>query len=69
MHLLGIKSKTLSADGFFDVCDDYNSGIGEGISIRDCSPSRNHDRASTNEKCSCSAEMFRLGDAKDSKYS
>ena len=42
MHLLGIDSKTLSATEFYDQCDLYNRGKDKGITIADCSPSRNY---------------------------
>lgn len=64
MHLLGIKSKTMSADQFYDKCMDYNNGVGTGIKIEDCTPSRNHSRTTINEKSSCCGEMFHLEDAK-----
>lgn len=64
MHLLGIKSKTLSADEFYDRCNNYNNGSGEGITISDCTPSRNHNRTTINEKVSCCADMLRFSDAK-----
>ena len=41
MHLLGIDSKTMSATEFYEKCDLYNKGIGTGITIGDCTPSRN----------------------------
>ena len=34
MHLLGIDSQTLTATEFYDKCDRYNKGEGEGIAIR-----------------------------------
>lgn len=64
MHLLGIKSKTLSAEQFYDKCNDYNNGIGTGIAIEDCTPSRNHSRMTINQKCSCCSDMLRLQDAR-----
>lgn len=64
MHLLGIHSKTLSAEEFYVRCDEYNQGIGEGIMIADCTPSRNHNRKTINEKCSCCAAMLHIEDAK-----
>ena len=64
MHLLGIDSETLTATEFYDKCDLYNKGEGEGISLTDCSPSRNHNRTTINEKCSCCADMLRIQDAK-----
>ena len=64
MHLLGIDSKTLRADEFYDRCDEYNNGIGTGILISDCHPSRNHNRTTINEKSSCCADMLRIKDAK-----
>ncbi|MBO5486633.1 MAG: hypothetical protein J5988_06865 [Eubacterium sp.] len=64
MHLLGIDSKTLSADEFYDKCDAYNNGKGEGITLLDCQPSRNHNRTTINEKTSCCADMLRIQDAK-----
>ena len=50
MHLLGIDSKTLSATEFFDKCDLFNNGEGHGITVADCTPSRNHNRTTINEK-------------------
>ena len=50
MHLLGIDSKTLSATEFYDKCDMHNQGMGDGIKIADCTPSRNHNRTTINEK-------------------
>ena len=64
MHLLGIASKTLSATEFYDKCDAFNKGLGSGITISDCTPSRNHSRTTVNEKCSCCADMLRIQDAK-----
>ncbi len=64
MHLLGIDSKTLSADGFYEKCQLYNKNKTMGISILDCQPSRNHTRISISEKTSCCAQILRLEDAK-----
>ncbi|MDO4651086.1 MAG: PBECR4 domain-containing protein [Eubacteriales bacterium] len=65
MHLLGIKSKTYRADAFFDAClSGYSNEENGGITINDCTPSRNHSRTTINEKCSCSEEMFRLKEAR-----
>lgn len=64
MHLLGIDSKTMNATEFYDKCDLYNRGEGEGISIEDCTPSRNHNRTTINEKSSCCAAMLHIQDAK-----
>ena len=64
MHLLGIRSKTLTAAEFYDRCNDYNNGNGEGITIKECTPSRNHSRTTINEKASCCAEILRLENAK-----
>ena len=64
MHLLGIDSKALSATAFYDKCDAFNNGIGDGITISDCTPSRNHSRTTVNEKSSCCADMLRIQDAK-----
>ena len=64
MHLLGIDSKTLSATAFYDKCDACNKGNGNGITISDCTPSRNHSRTTVNEKSSCCADMLRIQDAK-----
>lgn len=64
MHLLGIVSKTLSATEFYDKCDVYNRGRGDGIKISDCTPSRNHNRTTVNEKSSCCADVLRIQDAK-----
>lgn len=60
-----IHSKlTLSATEFYDQCDLYNRGKDKGITIADCSPSRNHSRTTLNEKSSCCADMLRIQDAK-----
>lgn len=64
MHLLGIDSTTLSATEFFEKCDLYNRGQGEGIEMTDCTPSRNHNRTTINEKCSCCADMLNIKNAK-----
>ena len=64
MHLLGIKSNTLNANEFFDACDTFNKTSKNGITISDCSPSRNHNRTTINEKCSCCADILRLQDAR-----
>ena len=64
MHLLGIDSKTWSATEFYDKCDMYNKGVGKGIIIADCTPSRNHNRTTISEKCSCCADMLRIHNAK-----
>lgn len=64
MHLLGIKSKTLNATEFYNRCIAYNEGIDEGIVISDCTPSRDHNRTTVNEKSSCCAELLRIQDAK-----
>lgn len=64
MHLLGINSKRMSADDFYEECDKYNRGEGEGISVFDCIPAYNHSRTTINEKCSCCADMLRIQDAK-----
>lgn len=64
MHLLGIDSKTLNATEFYDECDKYNRGEGDGITLADCTPSRNHSRTTVNEKSSCCAPILRIQDAK-----
>lgn len=64
MHLLGIDSKTMSATDFYDSCINFVHGKGEGITISDCTPSRNHNRTTINEKSSCCAEMLRIQEAK-----
>ena len=64
MHLLGIDSKTLDATQFYDKCDLYNKGVGKGITLMDCTPSRNHNRTTINEKSSCCADILRIQDAK-----
>lgn len=63
MHLLGIDSKTMDATEFYEKCDLYNRGEGEGITIADCTPSRNHNRTTINEKCSCCADILYIQDA------
>ncbi len=52
MHLLGIKSKTLNATEFYNGCIEFIEGKGEGILISDCTPSRDHNRTTVNEKFS-----------------
>lgn len=64
MHLLGIDSKSLSANEFYDKCEEYNNGSGTGITISDCTPSRKHSRTTINEKSSCCVDMFKIQDAK-----
>ncbi|MBQ3543975.1 MAG: hypothetical protein IJA34_03135 [Lachnospiraceae bacterium] len=64
MHLFGIDSKTLNANEFYNRCKRYNEGKGDGITIQDCSPSRNHSRSTVNEKSSCCADILKLKDAK-----
>lgn len=64
MHLLGISSPNMSATEFYNKCEAYNSGMGEGITIEDCKPSRNHSRTTMNEKCSCCADVLKIQDAK-----
>lgn len=64
MHLLGIDSRTLSATEFYDKCDLYNKGEGDGITIADCMPSRNHNRTTINEKSSCCADVLQIQNAK-----
>lgn len=64
MHLLGIKSATLTADEFFEKCAAHNIDEKIELKIQDCTPSRNHNRATINEKCSCCADILRIEDAK-----
>lgn len=64
MHLLGIDSTSFSATEFYEKCDLYNKGEGDGITIADCTPSRNHSRTTINEKSSCCADMLQIQDAK-----
>lgn len=64
MHLLGIDSKTLNATEFYDRCDCYNKGEGNGITMTDCTPSRNHNRTTINEKSSCCRALMHIQDAK-----
>ena len=64
MHLLGIDSKTLSATEFYDICYMYNNSKSGGLTISDCTPSRNHSRTTVNEKSSCCADMLRIQEAK-----
>ena len=64
MHLLGIDCKTMSATEFYEKCDLHNKGEGDGISIVDCTPSRNHNRTTINEKSSCCADILHIQDAK-----
>lgn len=64
MHLLGIESKNMSATEFYEKCNLYIQGVGDGITIADCTPSRNHNRTTINEKCSCCADVLRIQDAK-----
>ena len=64
MHLLGIHSRTMSATEFFNRCSLYNRGDGMGLTIKDCTPSRDHKRRAVNEKSSCCAELLRIQDAR-----
>lgn len=73
MHLLGIKSRNYTAEEFFDKCDGYNqlkqnakitAEQNIGITIKDCSPSRNHSRTTINEKASICSEMLQIHNAK-----
>ena len=64
MHLLGIDSATMSATEFYDRCDAYNKGTGDGITIEDCTPSRNHNRTTINVKSSCCADILHIQDAR-----
>ena len=64
MHLLGIDSVNMTATEFYEKCDLYNKGVGEGITISDCTPSRNHNRTTINEKASCCAEILHIQNAK-----
>lgn len=64
MHLLGIDSKTMNATEFYEKCDLYNKGENDGITINDCTPSRNHNRTTINEKSSCCADLLRIQEAK-----
>ena len=64
MHLLGIDSVNMNATEFYDKCDLYNKGTGDGIAIADCTPSRNHSRSTINEKCSCCADILHIQNAK-----
>jgi len=64
MHLLGIDSATMNATEFYDRCDAYNKGTGDGIKITDCTPSRNHSRTTINEKSSCCADILHIQDAR-----
>ena len=64
MHLLGIDSRTLSANEFFNRCAAHNQGERVKLKITDCTPSRNHSRNTINKKCSCCAALLRIQDAK-----
>lgn len=64
MHLLGIKSNTLSATAFLERCISHNRGEDIHLTRKDCTPSRNHNRTTINEKSSCCAQMLRIQDAK-----
>ena len=64
MHLLGIGSRTLSANDFFDRCIEHNLGEDVELKINDCTPSRNHNRNTINKKSSCCAALLRIQDAK-----
>ena len=67
MHLLGIKSKTLTADEFFQKAFEYDAGSEspeDQLSIKDCSPSRNHSRTTLNEKVSSAIYLFQIENAK-----
>ncbi len=63
MHLMGIKSITLNPDAFFDASLAGCNKEG-GISMSDCTPSRNHGRTTITEKSSCGEDLFRLKNAK-----
>lgn len=64
MHLLGIDSRTLSATEFYDRCYEFYCNNSGGITLQDCTPSRNHSRTTVNEKCSCCTDVLRIQDAK-----
>ena len=64
MHLLGIKSNTLTAEEFYEKCNAYNNGIGAGLSISDCTGSREHTRSTINKKSSCCKELLCLLNAR-----
>jgi len=64
MHLLGIRSKNYTAEEFFDICDSYIAGHGTGITIKDCTPSRNHNRTTINEKASVCSGILQIHNAK-----
>ena len=73
MHLLGIKSKNYTAEEFFDRCDGFNKSKQDtkiatkqniGITIKDCTPSRNHSRTTINEKASVCSEILNIYNAK-----
>ena len=49
LHLLGIDSANMNATEFYDKCDMYNNGRGDGITIADCNPSRNHNCTTCSE--------------------
>lgn len=58
MHLLGIKSTTLSADEFFE------KAVQNNIGLSDCAASRKHNRSTINEKCSCCEDLLDFNNAK-----
>lgn len=64
MHLLGINSRNLSANAFFDRCKAHNKGEDAELKINDCTPSRNHNRNTINKKSSCCAALLRIQEAK-----
>ena len=63
MHLLGISSGSLRADKFYERALEGNHCGQANLSVQDCTPSRNHNRTTVNEKSSCCADLFRLEDA------
>lgn len=64
MHLLGIESKTMSADEFFNRCSLHNKGNDIELTVSDCTPSRKHTRRTINQKISCCADLLKINNAK-----
>ena len=58
------EAKIIQQKNFFDVCDRYNAGHGTGITIKDCTPSRNHNRTTINEKASVCSGILQIHNAK-----
>ena len=64
MHLLGIKSRTLTADEFYHKALEYDASNEDCLAIKDCTPSRNHSRTALNEKVSSALYLFQIENAR-----